>query len=308
MKLSVVMSSYNGEKYIKEQLKSIQTQERPADEVLIRDDGSTDNTVEIVRQFIKAHHLENWRIEINQENLGWRTNFIRGMLEVHGELIFFCDQDDVWRSDKLKIMENIMLTNSQINVLASDYREMLESGIGKVGPYPADSQTRKIELYKNYMFVKSPGCTYCVRREFAHAAAKVWNADYPHDALVWRLALFTDSLYLYTEPLINWRRHTTSTFAKESRSLKSRSNKYQWIRTSKKFNDSVKEFLATYSDNVSNEKISLLKATDKYLNLRRKFYDSKNPIYGVRLLKYWKLYPRYRQYLADWYLVYFNHH
>lgn len=57
------MSSYNGEKYIKEQLKSIQTQERPADEVLIRDDGSTDNTVEIVRQFIKAHHLENWRIE-----------------------------------------------------------------------------------------------------------------------------------------------------------------------------------------------------------------------------------------------------
>ena len=72
MKLSVIMSSYNGEKNIKKQLESIQAQERPADEVLIRDDGSTDNTVEIVRQFIRVHHLKNWRIEINQENLGWR--------------------------------------------------------------------------------------------------------------------------------------------------------------------------------------------------------------------------------------------
>lgn len=82
------MSSFNGENYIEDQLKSIQNQERPADEVLIRDDGSTDNTVKIAQRFIQDHHLENWQVEVNPQNLGWRANFVQGMLEAQGELIF----------------------------------------------------------------------------------------------------------------------------------------------------------------------------------------------------------------------------
>ena len=308
MKISIVMSSYNGEKYIKSQLKSILNQEESIDEVLIRDDGSTDNTVDIVRQFIKEHNLTNWQIRVNFHNLGWRANFIEGMLEAQGDLIFFCDQDDIWRTDKLKIMKRIMLSNPQINVLASDYQELLSGGKGKIGPYTADDQVKKVELYKNYMYVKAPGCTYCVRKKFAVETAKFWNASYPHDALVWRLALFTDSLYICREPLIYWRQHKTSAFAKESRLLKSRSKKYQLIKASKKFNNSIRKFLLTfYAEKVTNRKEKLVLTSNAYLNLRMSFYDSKNPIYGLRLIKYLKYYPRYRQYLADWYLVYFNH-
>lgn len=307
MKISVVMSSYNGEKYIEDQLKSIQGQERPADEVLIRDDGSTDNTVKIARHFIQTHHLKNWRVEVNSQNLGWRENFVQGMLEAQGNLIFFCDQDDVWRSEKLKLMEKVMQGNPQINVLASNYQKLLGNELDKIGPYPAGQQVKKIGLYNNYMFVKAPGCTYCVRKEFAQATAKVWNKEYPHDALVWELALFTDSLYLYTKPLIKWRQHQTSAFSKESRLLKTKSKKYRWLEESQRFNNSIREFLAVNNGQVDNEKKRLLEATDKYLSLRKKFYDIRNPIYGLQLLRYWKLYPRYRQYLADWYLVYFNH-
>lgn len=301
------MSSYNGEKYIEDQLKSIQGQERPADEVLIRDDGSTDNTVKIARHFIQTHHLKNWRVEVNSQNLGWRENFVQGMLEAQGNLIFFCDQDDVWRSEKLKLMEKVMQGNPQINVLASNYQKLLGNELDKIGPYPAGQQVKKIGLYNNYMFVKAPGCTYCVRKEFAQATAKVWNKEYPHDALVWELALFTDSLYLYTKPLIKWRQHQTSAFSKESRLLKTKSKKYRWLEESQRFNNSIREFLAVNNGQVDNEKKRLLEATDKYLSLRKKFYDIRNPIYGLQLLRYWKLYPRYRQYLADWYLVYFNH-
>lgn len=307
VKLSVVMSSYNGEQYIKQQLESIQRQERQADEVLIRDDGSTDNTVNIVRQFIEDHHLENWHIKINHQNMGWRANFVNGMIEAKGDLIFFCDQDDIWNSNKLKVMENIMMTSPKINVLASNYQELLESGLGNVGPYASGHQLKQVKLYSNYMFVKAPGCTYCVRKEFATAIAKVWDESYPHDELAWCLALFTDSLYIYTEPLIEWRQHKTSAFAKESKSLKSRSKKLDWIKVSQKFNKSVEKFLPlTVKDDVTNEKTRLLRATDHYLSLRKKFYTSKNAIYGLRLVNYLKLYPRTRQYLADWYLVFFN--
>lgn len=307
MKISVVMSSFNGENYIEDQLKSIHNQERPADEVLIRDDGSTDNTVKIAQRFIQDHHLENWQVEVNPQNLGWRANFVQGMLEAQGELIFFCDQDDVWRSEKLKLMEKVMIANPQINVLASNYQKLLGNELDRIGPYPAGQEVKKIGLYNNYMFVKAPGCTYCVRKEFAQATAKVWNKEYPHDALVWEMALFTDSLYLYTEPLIEWRQHRTSAFSKESRLLKSRSKKYQWLKNSMKFNNSIKEFLITNIGQIDTGKKQLLEATDKYLNLRKKFYDSKNPVYGLWLMNYWKMYPRYRQYLADWYLVYLNH-
>ena len=308
MKLSVVMSSYNGEQYIEEQLESIQQQEQRPNEVLIRDDGSTDQTVAIVRQFIKKHHLENWQIKVNQKNIGWRANFMEGMHEAQGDLIFLSDQDDIWLPNKLKVMEKIMLANPQVNVLASNYQKFTENGLGSVVPYSAGHKLKKINLYNNYMDVKAPGCTYCVRKDFVNPISKVWDKNYPHDELAWCLALFTDSLYLYTEPLIKWRQHSTSAFAKESRSLKSKAKKYDWIKSSVMFNNSVNDFLTIFPNTSSLEKKQkLIKATDHYLHLREKFYDSKNIIYGVQLLKYWNLYPRYRQYLLDWYLVFFNH-
>lgn len=109
MNISIVISSYNGSSHIIEQLDSIRNQTRTPDEVLICDDCSTDSTPEIVNKYIKIHSLNNWRIVINQENKGWKRNFIDGIEKSTGDLIFTCDQDDIWRTDKLEIMENIML-------------------------------------------------------------------------------------------------------------------------------------------------------------------------------------------------------
>ena len=71
MRLSIVLSTYNGEAYITEQLDSILNQTRKADEVLIFDDCSTDNTPQIIEQFISEHTLTTWTFAVKQENKGW---------------------------------------------------------------------------------------------------------------------------------------------------------------------------------------------------------------------------------------------
>ena len=117
MKTSVVMSTYNGEEYIIEQLDSLRNQSRPADEVLIADDCSTDNTVDIVRNYIKKNNLTTWKLVVNKQNKGWRRNFMEAMWSTSGDLVFPCDQDDIWRLDKIEIMTKLMGDNSQIQLL-----------------------------------------------------------------------------------------------------------------------------------------------------------------------------------------------
>ena len=86
MKTTVVLSSYNGEKYIREQLESILRQTRLPDEVLIADDGSSDSTVEICRTFIRDHGLENWSVQVNAVNKGWADNFSDAFLKAFSSL------------------------------------------------------------------------------------------------------------------------------------------------------------------------------------------------------------------------------
>ena len=99
MKVSVVLSSYNGEQDIIEQLRSIDGQTRQPDEVLICDDCSTDGTADLVQNYIEKKRLKNWKLIVNKKNKGWRKNFIDGILASTGDLIFTSDQDDIWRED-----------------------------------------------------------------------------------------------------------------------------------------------------------------------------------------------------------------
>lgn len=72
MKISLIMAVYNGEKYLIKQLQSINNQTNKIDEVILIDDCSKDRSVEIVEEFIKESQLDNWKLIINNENLGYR--------------------------------------------------------------------------------------------------------------------------------------------------------------------------------------------------------------------------------------------
>ncbi|MFW0743016.1 glycosyltransferase family 2 protein [Aliarcobacter butzleri] len=104
MKRSVCIATYNGEKYIKEQLGSILSQIGENDEVIISDDSSTDNTVETIKSF------NDNRIKIfkNTKEKGYTRNFENALEKASGDIIFLSDQDDVWVENKVQKMTEIL--------------------------------------------------------------------------------------------------------------------------------------------------------------------------------------------------------
>lgn len=96
--VSVCIATYNGEKYIKEQIESILCQLTPDDEIIISDDGSKDNTVRIVDSF----HDHRIKVFINNGKHGVIFNFENALKQAAGDYIFLCDQDDVWENDKVQ--------------------------------------------------------------------------------------------------------------------------------------------------------------------------------------------------------------
>jgi glycosyltransferase involved in cell wall biosynthesis len=95
---SVVLASFNGEKYIKEQIDSILLQLGQNDELIITDDGSLDKTLLIIKPF-----LQDLRIFLfENHSLGFKENFARGIQKAKNEIIILSDQDDVWHKDRLK--------------------------------------------------------------------------------------------------------------------------------------------------------------------------------------------------------------
>lgn len=307
MKISVVVSVFNGEKYISEQLDSLRQQTRRPDEVLLFDDGSSDKTPQIVTDYITKYSLANWKYTRNPENKGWRRNFMEGMWAANGEFVFSCDQDDIWHQDKLKIMSEVMENSPQISLLTSNYELFFEDGSHKDGFKQNDGSVSQIPLKNNYLLVGRPGCTHCIRKELLDTARKYWRPEYPHDALLWRLSLFSDGLYNYNGNLIKWRKHQNSAFTKESRDLKSVAAKKKWIQTARAFDDTLREYVNSSEIADKTTKLKVLDRNDRWLSVRERFYLTKNPLVGIKLATYWDCFPRYRQYLGDWYLIYLKH-
>ena len=105
--ISVAMSTYNGEKYIKKQLDSIYKQDIRPDEVIIVDDCSQDSTVRIMYKYIENKPEIAWHIYVNERNQGYIKNFFRAIEYCNGDIIILCDQDDIWSKDKVKEIVNV---------------------------------------------------------------------------------------------------------------------------------------------------------------------------------------------------------
>jgi glycosyltransferase involved in cell wall biosynthesis len=111
--VDIVLPVYNGEKYVKEQIESILCQTYPYWRLLIRDDGSTDNTVAIIMKYLLKYPDKILMIEDDKRNLGVTNNSFEICRHVQSDYIMFCDQDDVWFEDKVEQLLKYMVKAEQ---------------------------------------------------------------------------------------------------------------------------------------------------------------------------------------------------
>lgn len=305
MQISVVLCCYNGEKYIEEQLDSLRGQTRKADEVLIIDDCSKDRTIEIVESYIKKNNLDTWKLFINEKNKGWKENFIVGMSQASGELIFPCDQDDIWNPHKLEKMASIMEKDDRVLLLAANYETYYEGEeYRKISnlftkTMKFDETYEKIKPDNKALYIYRPGCVMAVRNKLIETALKYKFPDYPHDALLWRTALFLDGLYLFHFSAIKFRRHTTNASdAVRHNSSDKLADTIYYIK--------VAEYLKRLVKDHGNEreKQELLDRIIAFMNTRKEFLETgKKRIFLKLCLKYRSYYITEKAMLGDLYLT-----
>ena len=119
LSLSIALATYNGERYISEQLRSITCQTRLPDELVISDDASSDATQAIIKSFAQNAPFPI-RIVENSERVGSTGNFESAIRLCSGDIIFLCDQDDVWYSNKIALVEERFVNNPDVGAVFTD--------------------------------------------------------------------------------------------------------------------------------------------------------------------------------------------
>ncbi len=206
MRVSVCMAAYNGHRFIETQVRSILCQLDGKDELVLVDDSSRDNTVDIVAG------LQDDRIRLlrNLQNRGVIKTFERALTLAQGELIFLSDQDDVWRSDKVAQFKTLFAAHPEIALALSNAAVIdAEGNITRESWFSNRPFKRGVlaNLYKNRYL----GCGMVFRRSVLDYCLP-FPKDIPmHDMWIGIMGHLSGRVHFIEEPLIHYRRHGGNT-------------------------------------------------------------------------------------------------
>jgi glycosyltransferase involved in cell wall biosynthesis len=294
MKISVALATYNGENFIEEQLESILAQSRKVDEVIITDDCSTDNTATIVRSFIKKHGLEEtWKFFVNTENKRYAENFREAIEKTQGDIIFLCDQDDIWVKDRIEKMYSVMSEHSEIGLLNTkhfNFHDKTET----VGALCKTTQSiTQIKLDRRNRFLRYPGCVMCFRRSFYEKIKRYWYKDWAHDEFLWCMAVIAEECYYYDYCGLLRRLHGNQTSGHIGRDRKKR---IDFLTNEKKGSEVL---LGIAKEQKEKEKIKLCNTFIKTETMRLQLVQEKKIYKAIELLRYLPYYSHKKSYLTE---------
>ena len=131
IKISIVMTVYNGQKHLAEQLDSFLNQSYLPHEIIISDDCSTDNTLQLLEKY-KNNIKINIKIYKNTKNIGFTKNFEKAISKSSGDIVFLSDQDDIWYHNKIETIIKKFNTNQKINLIIHD-AHLVNTNLKKTG-------------------------------------------------------------------------------------------------------------------------------------------------------------------------------
>lgn len=207
--ISIALTTFNGARYVKEQLESILRQNLDFCEIIICDDNSTDATPDILQMF--ANSDERVKLHLNSTNLGFKKNFEKAIRLCKGEYIALCDQDDIWLPNHLESLYN----GIGDNMLVCGVSEIINSG--------GERQNIKLHELKNFhkannnnasifrfiSFYQNPfqGASMMLRRDFVQKVLPIPSDVLYHDVWFAINACLLNSFVFINDPVTLYRMH-----------------------------------------------------------------------------------------------------
>lgn len=214
LRISVAMCTFNGERFLGEQLDSIASQERLPDELVVCDDGSCDASIEILREFASRARF-TVRIVRNEGNLGSTKNFEKAIGLCGGEFIALCDQDDRWGPSKLARLSSVLTDDGSVGGVFSD-AELIDSNGTPTGKRLWEAH--KFGLSSANHFGRMDAIRLLLKHDVVTGATLMFRAAlsklmtpipdcWIHDGwMAWIIALHS-RLTFVKEPLLQYRVH-----------------------------------------------------------------------------------------------------
>ncbi len=251
--VSVAMTTFNGEKYLREQVASILNQTYPHLELVIADDVSTDGTWKLIQEL----SAEDSRIRgyQNKKNIGFAGNFLSAMSACRGEYLFFSDQDDRWEPEKVRILKDLLEKDEKCMLAYSDLEVCDESLKGThasfwkaAGISPREGFLGEKSLLRNL----APGCSTAFRRIVADRIGTLGGGPpFVHDHLVFAVASCMGSVAYSRQRLVKYRQHPSNNIGAFYPSVMDRA---KFVGDLKRKIDALKP-LSLESDKVSLKKL-----------------------------------------------------
>ena len=207
--ISIAMATYNGEKYLREQLNSILAQTITDWELVVCDDCSKDPTVEILKSYQEQD--DRIKIFVNEKNLGFKKNFEKAIGLYSGDYIALADQDDIWHENHLEVLQELIgdaslsCGNTRLMTADSIVTEKNLSDVEKLLCLPSDTH----KLMYRILLKSNPfqGASMLIKKQFLSKILPIPEGVLYHDAWIAACACFEKGIAYTFEPITDYRQH-----------------------------------------------------------------------------------------------------
>lgn len=253
--ISLVMATYNGGKYLREQLDSIYNQTLLPDEIIVVDDCSKDDTIDILKEYSKKYN--NLKYYQNETNQGVNKNFEKAISLANGDYISICDQDDVWMPYKIETLYNKIKEIEKDKPACVSSRSIdvdKDLNILYKKKHRKEDSTYEEVLYSN----ASQGCTMIFNKKLKEEIIPI-PEQFIYDAYIGILSVFIGNRYVINKPLMFYRHHGNNVVANQIH----------------KYHHGLSEAILLYSIIKKKERVLLLKHIEERIidEDKKKLFD-----------------------------------